>query len=335
LQGNRRENAKIRRFPGYDAGQISATAQFVAGAKFSKNLLAMRGKRSNLFNPLTHSSSGLGHRPFTAATRVRIPYGSPLFFPQTPPDALFMGILGINPTTPMFFDMPLEEEKVVILLGAISHLIFLQKKCFQRLIFSAETGKSRLYTCGALSEIKQKCGIKDHGISGGGYIVIGLGEKDGRAILPPKGLAPEQIKAIQKEVLHLGYSTTRPYYHPVMEPSIVGGKRILIYGLQVDYFLLRLPVHRKESLAIKPEEAVTRQVTGEVEKLPKALSRGSLGRVDVQSALRLQSQANFRGHYLLPAFEAGLIARTIPDKPNSRLQKYCLAEKGRALLTQQ
>ncbi len=27
----------------------------------------------------SRSSSGLGHRPFTAATRVRIPYGMPLF----------------------------------------------------------------------------------------------------------------------------------------------------------------------------------------------------------------------------------------------------------------
>lgn len=44
---------------------------------FVKFPLAMKRKPPNLAPPLTHSSSGLGHRPFTAATRVRIPYGSP------------------------------------------------------------------------------------------------------------------------------------------------------------------------------------------------------------------------------------------------------------------
>ena len=31
---------------------------------------------------------------------------------------------------------------------------------------------------------------------GGGYLVIGVAEKDGRPVLPPKGLEPAQIDAI-------------------------------------------------------------------------------------------------------------------------------------------
>jgi ATP-dependent DNA helicase RecG len=54
--------------------------------------------------------------------------------------------------------------------------------------------------------------------------------------------------------------------------------------------------------------------------------------MELQSALKLRSQANFRDRYLMPALASDLIERTIPEKPNSRLQKYRLTAKGRALL---
>ena len=63
---------------------------------------------------------------------------------------------------------------------------------------------------------------------GGGYVIIGVAEKDGHAQLPPAGLTPEQIDAIQKEVLNLGHSAIQPFYHPVMEPAVVEGRHILI-----------------------------------------------------------------------------------------------------------
>ena len=55
-------------------------------------------------------------------------------------------------------------------------------------------------------------------------------------------------------------------------------------------------------------------------------------RAQIQVAMRLQGRGNFRRLYLDPAFEAGLIEMTIPDKPNSRLQKYRITPKGRTHL---
>jgi predicted transcriptional regulator len=51
-------------------------------------------------------------------------------------------------------------------------------------------------------------------------------------------------------------------------------------------------------------------------------------------AMGLTGRDNFEKLYLRPALDAELIEMTIPDKPNSRLQKYRLTEKGKQLLKQ-
>jgi len=62
---------------------------------------------------------------------------------------------------------------------------------------------------------------------GGGYIIIGVGEKDGRPVLPPRGIPAGQLDAIQKEIVELGYRMV-PYYHPIMAPCEIGGRHILV-----------------------------------------------------------------------------------------------------------
>jgi hypothetical protein len=58
-----------------------------------------------------------------------------------------------------------------------------------------------------------------------------------------------------------------------------------------------------------------------------------MNRGQLQQALNLRARKNFRLLYLVPALESDLIEYTFPDKPNSRLQKYRLTEKGRAWLS--
>jgi len=48
--------------------------------------------------------------------------------------------------------------------------------------------------------------------------------------------------------------------------------------------------------------------------------------------LGLKDRTHLRERYLAPALTEGFIELTIPDKPNSRMQKYRLTDKGHALL---
>ena len=63
---------------------------------------------------------------------------------------------------------------------------------------------------------------------GGGYIVIGVADDKGRPVLPPTGISPDQLDAIQKELLNLGHSAIQPMYHPLSAPCEVDGKWILV-----------------------------------------------------------------------------------------------------------
>ncbi len=78
----------------------------------------------------------------------------------------------------------------------------------------------------------------------------------------------------------------------------------------------------------------TEEVTGEVERLLAALVGHPMARKDIQAALGLRHEDHFRKAYLVPALGLGLVEMTIPDKPNSRLQKYRLTTAGRAAIDQ-
>jgi ATP-dependent DNA helicase RecG len=62
---------------------------------------------------------------------------------------------------------------------------------------------------------------------GGGYIIIGIEEIDGKPVFPPVGLQENQIDRIQKELVKLCHKI-EPYYMPVTEPVEYQGKLIFI-----------------------------------------------------------------------------------------------------------
>ena len=63
-------------------------------------------------------------------------------------------------------------------------------------------------------------------------------------------------------------------------------------------------------------------------------SNGALGNSEILTNLGLSDRTHLREHYIDPAIASGLVERTIPEKPTSRLQKYRLTEKGQAMLAQ-
>ena len=67
----------------------------------------------------------------------------------------------------------------------------------------------------------------DHHNLNGGYVVIGVEERGGRAVLPPAGLSAEEIETAQKWIR--GHcNRLDPPYHPIPSPETVGDRLILV-----------------------------------------------------------------------------------------------------------
>ncbi|MFZ4539247.1 MAG: Fic family protein [Propionivibrio sp.] len=67
--------------------------------------------------------------------------------------------------------------------------------------------------------------------------------------------------------------------------------------------------------------------TPQVEQL-LAVIQGEMTRQELMAVLGLKDRKHFADAYLKPALVEGKIKMTQPDKPNSRLQKYRLAQAG-------
>ncbi len=77
---------------------------------------------------------------------------------------------------------------------------------------------------------------------------------------------------------------------------------------------------------------VTAQVTEQVTEQVGEFCREPRSSKEIMAMLKLKHWKTFQINYLNPLLEIGFIERTVPDKPNSRNQKYRLTEKGRRLL---
>lgn len=87
-------------------------------------------------------------------------------------------------------------------------------------------------------------------------------------------------------------------------------------------------IFRPIVLAEQVTGEVTGEVAGEVLKILKVLE-GEMKRSEIQAALQLKHDDNFRIQYILPALESKMIEMTFPKSPNHPKQKYRLTVFGK------
>ena len=64
------------------------------------------------------------------------------------------------------------------------------------------------------------------------------------------------------------------------------------------------------------------QDKNQIDRIISVIGEDTLSAAEIMARLGLSHRSTFRKNYINPALEQNLIERTIPDKPNSRNQKY-------------
>lgn len=89
-----------------------------------------------------------------------------------------------------------------------------------------------------------------------------------------------------------------------------------------------VPIKHRSTSVVLPQEFHSTSV--EVKNLLK-VTEGEMSRKQIQEALELKHEGNFRENYLEPALKEQYIEMKYPNSPNHPRQKYLVTEKGTAL----
>jgi Fic family protein len=100
----------------------------------------------------------------------------------------------------------------------------------------------------------------------------------------------------------------------------------------IEFLLAALLTALREAGNLSAGEQVDEQLSEQVARILKACVKAPRTKAELlESAGLAHAYLNYKRH-ILPLVQSGLLEMTIPDKPNSRLQKYRLTENGRAAL---
>ena len=91
-------------------------------------------------------------------------------------------------------------------------------------------------------------------------------------------------------------------------------------------FLLQVILDTLQNTSVVGNDDAEEQTDPLVDKLRVAMGKDVLSATEIMKRLGLSHRPTFRQNYLNPALSHGVIEMTIPDKPNSRNQKYRLKQ---------
>lgn len=112
--------------------------------------------------------------------------------------------------------------------------------------------------------------------------------------------------------------------------AALGTSDQLADGTLFTEFMLQVILQALQELDLNTEQD-SEQQSEQVKRLLQIMEQQAYSSKELMTKLQLLQRPTFLYKYLRPALEAGLIEMTVPDKPNSRLQKYRLTAKGRIM----
>jgi len=237
-------------------------------------------------------------------------------------------IIGVADKTrePLGIDNPLDEEERLCNLIADA----IAPRLVPNIELATVDGKTLLIAEVFLSESRPHF-IKAEGIEAGVYVRLGSPNRQADAQLIAelqRGIAGGGIPGIFRRV------EAENLPEPTIE-ELAGRLRFTVPLAEI--LPLALEQSRKgESLqpGLESQGQRSEQVSEQVKVVLRACHIQARSKAELLRALGLaNAYLNYKRH-LLPLIEQGLIERTIPDKPNSRLQKYRLTDKGEGALAE-
>jgi predicted HTH transcriptional regulator len=116
----------------------------------------------------------------------------------------------------------------------------------------------------------------------------------------------------------------------IREITQVYEKNIFEFAENSMYVTILFDKEVMKSINTQVDTQVDTQVNTQVKKLILCINN-EYSLSDIKRELQLKDRIGVMRNYIQPALHAGIIEMTIPDKPNSRLQKYRLTALGKEL----
>jgi len=157
---------------------------------------------------------------------------------------------------------------------------------------------------------------------GGGYLILGCSEKDGRPVLPPVGLSENKMNEYQLQMKGI-CNQLDPYYWPVMKPCKYGDRSLLMLWVPVGD---RRPYTAPERQSNKSQK-VHYVRNGSQTRIPNAVEQARLleqaSRVKFESAIHPEAPLEAISRELIINYLSKTKSILFEDAESMSLEELC------------